>query len=196
MWGAAMAKRSNEVIVTVTTKPPAPEYSLTIDSRGIEDGRVYPISVYVYIDDVYVGNTPVTRKVSSGSHKIYVSAEPPYSFEFWGDGSTENPRVVNVDRDMALTAYFRYVYEGLSLDSYDQYGLRCPTEFYVDDKYVGDAPVTLKITGDHKVEARSKMPWLYTWWRWSDGVTENPRRVNVSGYLRLIAYYVYAGGYP
>jgi hypothetical protein len=164
-------------------------FSLSVDSRGLEDGRVYPISIHVYIDDVYAGDTPLTWKVSAGSHKIYVSAEPPYSFEFWGDGSTENPRTVNVDRDMALTAYFRYVYQGLTLDSSDQYGVRIPTEFYIDDKYVGDAPVTVWISGEHKVEARSKMPWLYTWWRWSDGVTENPRRVNVVGYMYVTALF-------
>jgi hypothetical protein len=164
-------------------------FSLSVDSRGLEDGRVYPISIHVYIDDVYAGDTPLTWMVGAGSHKIYVSAEPPYSFEFWGDGSTENPRTVNVDRDMTLTAYFRYVYQGLSLDSIDQYGLRCPTEFYIDDKYVGDAPVTVRISGEHKVEARSKMPWLYTWWGWSDGVAENPRRISVVGYMYLAALF-------
>lgn len=87
------------------------------------------------------------------------------------------------------------VYDRLSLDSRDQYGFLAPTEFYVDGKYVGDAPVTLKISGTHTVEARSKMPWLYTWWKWSDGVTANPRSVYVSGYMTLIAYYYYVGGY-
>jgi hypothetical protein len=185
--------KSNTIAFTV--REAVGYFNLSIDAREVEDEEEYPLSAYVYIDDVYVGNTPVTKRVAAGRHKIYVSAEPPLAFKIWSDRSTENPRTVNVDRDIYLTAYFSYAVSGLVLDSKDQYGLRCPTEFYVDGEYVGDAPVTLKISGTHTLEARSKMPLLYTWWKWSDGVTANPRSVNVSGYMTLIAYYYYVGGY-
>jgi hypothetical protein len=188
--------KSNTIAFTV--REAVGYFNLSIDSRGIEDGRTYPITVRVFIDDVYVGDTPITKRVAAGRHKLQVaSIEATYMFEYWSDGLTENPRTINVDRDISLTAYFRYVVYGeLSLDSIDQYGRRCPTEFYVDGKYVGDAPVTVRISGTHSLEARSKAPWEYIWWKWSDGVTDNPRSVNVSGYMALIAYYSYVGVGP
>jgi hypothetical protein len=168
-------------------------YNLYVDSKALEDGRVYLISVYVYLDDVYIGSTPLTW-VTYGVHKLYVSSEPPYTFQYWGDGVVSNPRTINVASDTSLTAYFKYVSQGLFVDARDNYGLRVPVEVYIDDKYVGDVPVTVEVQGTHKLYAKCKMPWLYTWWRWSDGVMENPRSINVSGFMTVTAYYIYLGG--
>jgi hypothetical protein len=181
---------SNTIVFTVSPR----YFSLTVDSKAIENGRVYPITVSVFIDDVYAGNTPLMEKIAEGKHKLYVSAEPPYSFKYWGDGVTDNPRTINITSDITLTAYFKYIAEGLAVDARDNLGLRVPAEIYVDGKYVGDAPVTVEIKGLHTLEARCKMPWLYQWYRWSDGVTANPRSIDVVGYVYIVAEYIYIGG--
>jgi hypothetical protein len=187
-----MGRKSNEIVITVVA--PTPKFKLSIDAKAVENGRIYPIAARVYVNDAYVGDTPITKEVEKGKYKIQVSATPPLVFWYWGDGSTENPRTIDVDRDVSLTAYFRYALT-ISIDSLDQYGLKAPAEIYVDDKYVGEAPVTAPIdAGSHKIEARSKMPWLYSWWKWSDGVTQNPRTIYILAPTSLTAYFTYLGG--
>ena len=52
---------------------------------------------------------------TQGNVKITITAEAIEGFEFdhWSDGSTENPRVVTLDEDVELYAYFRVAGTGL-----------------------------------------------------------------------------------
>ncbi len=91
---------------------------------------------------------------TQGNVKITITAEAIEGFEFdhWSDGSTENPRVVTLDADVELYAYFRVAGTGLEnsvISSANVYGNN--GTLYVEgaetDYYVLDAAGRLIYSG-------------------------------------------------
>lgn len=67
----------------------------------------------VYIDDELVGYTGSTFPVGPGTHTVFVNdfwesgnTGYRYGFDYWEDGSVDNPRNITVVEDTTITAYF------------------------------------------------------------------------------------------
>jgi len=72
-------------------------------------------SGYVYIDGQYRGRTGSTFTVAMGTHTVFVDnvcwgignfAGYRYTFQYWENNSTANPRTVTVVEDTTIKTYF------------------------------------------------------------------------------------------
>lgn len=121
---------------------------LTVETHSTGGSEIKDVKVWIDGNQFY---SPVTVGVDSGSHAIdleHVFCRGPYKYTFqhWEDGSTENPRIVNVKSAFYATAYYNMTYEGT-----------CPTLFvWNGSEYIyetlldihGDSDVTLQ----HRIE--------------------------------------------
>ena len=115
---------------------------------------------------------------------VQISAIPNngYHFDHWSDGNTQNPRIITVNSNITLTAYFapNTQYHTVTLSS--------------NDYSMGT------VTGGGQYEHGSlatcaAVPYNgYHFERWSDNNTQNPRNITVNSDITLTAYFVANAG--
>ena len=103
--------------------------------------------------------------------EISAIAKENYHFTQWSDGNTENPRTITITEDINLTAEF-------AIDQYQ-----------VTLKSNGNGSVTGSGTYDYgtKVTIEAIADKGYHFEKWSDGNTENPRKITVTEDMTLTA---------
>ena len=111
---------------------------------------------------------------------IAISATPNYGYSFiqWSDGNTENPRTVTVAEDVSFEAVF-------APNKYSVY-VTCNTKY---GKIEGTSG-----TFEYQTEQTYKaVPTAdnYIFAKWSDGNTENPRKIKVTQDITLEAFFEY-----
>ena len=76
---------------------PSPRCDLTIKTEP-------PELCMVYVNDMNVGNVPVTVSLDSGMHEVYLIIAPgEWGLGTWEDGSVANPREIDVQSDKTIT---------------------------------------------------------------------------------------------
>jgi len=110
-------KITNEVVhdhigtysVSFQVSVPVGVYDLSVRTYLTNGEPIYDVNVW--IDDELAGYSWVTTEVGYGTHTVKV--EPyfyrdnhKYVFQYWEDGSTSNPKTVNVVSDVTLRAYY------------------------------------------------------------------------------------------
>lgn len=90
---------------------PLRHYNLTIRTCDI-DGQEFS-SAEIWIDGKLVGASPRVENVSSGHIWHNITVKPNffighnnYTFSHWDDNSTSNSRLVHLDSNMTITAYY------------------------------------------------------------------------------------------
>ena len=140
--------------VTWTPKGEEKRYTLTVESAGNGGVEKSPN------DDDHATGASVT---------ISAAPDAGYAFEKWSDGSAENPRQIVVTSNATYVATFaalppdEYTLEVLSA------GHGAVAKGPNQPKYVEGTPVTITATPDAG----------YSFEKWSDGSTVNPRRITV-----------------
>ena len=133
--------------------------------------------VYAEADNRYMGSVTGGGEYACGA-TITIEAVPNegYSFAQWSDGNTDNPRTVTITSDTVFTSLFTPVYQ-LYVDTYSSY----MGSVTGGGEYVYGATATIEATpneGCYFVQ-------------WSDGSTDNPRYVEVTGDMYFTAYFEY-----
>lgn len=93
-------------------------YDLSVETYLTNGTTIFDVPVF--IDDERVGETPWTGEVELGNHTIAVADlmfrnHYKYTFKYWEDGSTSDPRTVNVIQDMTLRAYYDVTYHDVAV---------------------------------------------------------------------------------
>ena len=110
---------------------------------------------------------------------LEANANPGYTFDHWQDGSTSNPRSVTVNNDMHFTAYF----------TQNQYIITVVASPSNGGAVSGGGAYHY---GDHATLTATPNTG-YEFQGWSDGSTENPHVVTVTGNATYTATFSAAG---
>lgn len=144
---------------------------------AIFTSHIFNVEVSVY--DSTMGMPDYIGEYGSGGYAYLdeadISAEANYGYHFthWGDGSLENPRRITVRSDTVFTAYFapnEYTLQVMSQDESMGTTTGSGTFQYLDSVEVRALPV------EH-----------YQLSSWSDGSTENPHKIQITGNMTLVA---------
>ncbi|MBR4198305.1 MAG: leucine-rich repeat protein [Bacteroidales bacterium] len=135
----------------------------------------------VVSEDTNKGTVQVLVQPTQSSPQATFVALPNngYTFTHWSDGNTQNPRSLTVTQDTALVAYFRW---------YD---------FIVssEDTAKGTVQVLTQPSQSNPQATLVALPNTgYTFSRWSDGNTQNPRSITVTQDTILIAFFTSTQG--
>ena len=137
-------------------------YTINIEVTPENSGTVTGGGDYHYGDTATLKATP----------------NPGFSFQGWNDGSTENPRIIVVTGNSTYTATF---------------GEAGTTYYTVTADVVPEGAGTVTGTGTFPADTTTLLKAEpnpgYTFDRWNDGVTLNPRSVTVNDNLRFTAYF-------
>lgn len=170
--------------------------------------------VEVWFDEEFCGGSPVIAVVAEGNYTVEVNSsflrteegqDYNYTFHHWENNSTDNLRTIFIQGDQTITAYYRKVPVTLTVKTRQTNGVEIEdVKVWIDydpNHYL--SPVTINVTaGNHTVEVesmfiRTEFPdfYVYTFVRWEDYSTDNPRTVPVYEDRTIIAYYKkeYAG---
>ncbi|MBR4154544.1 MAG: DUF4465 domain-containing protein [Paludibacteraceae bacterium] len=125
-------------------------------------------TIATYVANEAMGSVTETARIPFGEyHTITATANEGYRFASWSDGYTENPRTIVVEADKNITALFiTEIFNITTAASNDTYG-------YVVG--AGTYPYGSTISLYACTEEGGKFT------QWSDGSTENPRRVTITG---------------
>jgi len=167
----------------------------------------------VWIDGEFVGYTGSTFYVAPDiRHKIYVSSEYTevlpgekyvYTFDYWKIQNLmqteKNPLETVVNYKITLTAYYnRTRYLELKILAKDQYGNSLAMmKVWIDGEFVGYTGSTFYVAeGEHTIKVQdyyertvSDGKYVYTFDKWSDGFTSNPRTLSIDEATTLTAKY-------
>ena len=110
---------------------------------------------------------------------LTASANPGYTFSHWNDGSTANPRSVTVNDNLSFTAYFNHNQYVITVNANPS---NAGTVSGGGAYYYGDH-ATLTATAYSG----------YDFVGWSDGSSENPHQVTVTGNATYTATFSQAG---
>ena len=155
-------------------------YSNVFGSSSLVENPLYSFSVIS--EDTLKGLTLIlSQNTCSNPHPvIFAVANDGYIFSHWNDGNTQNPRTFTVTQDTALIAYFTQI---------------TPQQWYnfavvSEDTTKGIVQV---ITQPSQASPQATFIALpntgYTFSRWSDGNTQNPRSITVTQDTAIIAYF-------
>ena len=140
------------------------QHTITVESADETMGTVSESDTYDYGTEIQISAT----------------ATEHYHFVEWNDGNTDNPRNITVTGDVTYTAQF----------APDQYTITVESA----DETMGT--VTGGGTFDYGTERQISATALsgYQFAQWSDGNTENPRTITVTGDATFIASFIPATG--
>ncbi len=136
---------------------------------------------FVMSEDTAKGTVLVVNQPTQANPRTTIVATPKsgYTFTRWSDGNTQNPRTLTVTQDTVLIAYF-------TQSSQQWYNFVVVSE----DTAKGTVQV---ITQPSQASPQATILALpksgYTFTRWSDGNTQNPRTLTVTQDTVLIAYF-------
>ncbi|MCQ2360341.1 MAG: starch-binding protein [Paludibacteraceae bacterium] len=174
----------------VPTKPSTAQYTYTFagwdkDVVAVKTAVTYTatynkvINEYNVILSTSVGGTANgSGKYKYGSNAV-IEAVPSAGYEFvqWSDDNTENPRTLEVLKDVSYTAIF---------------GVKTLTVELTADSEKGSVYGAGKYTYGKTATVYAKPAAGYMFASWSDGVTTNPRNIVVSNDVSLEALFVRA----
>lgn len=121
--------------------------------------------------------TPPT--CSSSTWTVRATPASGYQFSRWSDGNTQNPRNVTVNRDTNLVAYFASV-------NPQWYTFSVVSE----DTNKGTVIITTQPTQANPQASFAAVPKAgFSFTRWSDGDTQNPRTITVTQDTVITAYF-------
>ena len=135
------------------------EYTVTVESEDNTKGTVSGGGTYLGGQNATISATPTTG----------------YEFDHWNDGNTDNPRVVAVSSDTSFTAYFSA--ETLTLTVLSEDNAKGTVSGGGD--YVYGTTTAIEATPTEH----------YTFARWQDNNTNNPRSVTVTANATYTAYF-------
>lgn len=146
---------------TVTANFDYDPFEITAITDQPHMGTVSGSGSYNYLSEQYVTATPLDAR---------------YRFVSWSDGNTDNPRSITITKDETYTAIFEQTHAWLTIS---------PSE-----KNAGtfDGPGFYEI--GEKVLVQANPAPYYRFVKWSDGSTQNPRRITMTGDITLTAYFV------
>ena len=153
--------------LTLTAEFEAIKYMITAISSDELKGTVSGSGEYAYMSETEISATPAEG----------------YIFKQWSDGNTDNPRTITLTQDTTLIAEF-------DAASPTQYTLTLS----VNDSDMGMVSGVAGTYDDGTEVTITAMPKdLYLFRRWSDGVTDNPRVLNMDNDISLIAIFTPVG---
>jgi hypothetical protein len=125
------------------------------------------------------GSTSQTVDIGSDGSAVIAVPDTGYSFVNWSDDSTDNPRTdTSVSADLSVTANFSLNSYTLTYSSGDNGSLTGTASQAVNHGSNGTAVTAVASSG-------------YTFFRWSDGSTQNPRQdTSVSATTTVRAYFI------
>ena len=150
------------VVIPTSPEPPVPMGTLTVTVNDTLMGSVIGEGTYPLGDTVTIEAFPNTG----------------YTFLYWNDSITDNPRDILFTQDTTFTAYFGLA-EYTITTAVNPEGTGTVTEGGI--YHYGDT-ITLVAVADSS----------YLFLRWDDGNTDNPRDVIVTQSATFIAYFVNA----
>jgi len=137
-------------------------------------------SVTATVNPTGAGTVNGTGTYEAGSViTLTAVANPGYTFDHWSDGSTQNPRSVAVNSDLNFTAYFNRNYYTITVNASPS---NAGTVSGGGAYYYGDH-ATLTATAFSG----------YEFVGWSDGSSENPHQVTVTGNATYTATFSTSG---
>ncbi len=159
--------------VPVGSKQAYQEASYWNSFTSVQEVEVPKYEVEVRSEDEAKGSVTGGGQYNEGKLvTLSVIAAGGYEFVCWSDGNTENPRWLTVTGDLSLTAEFSPVYT-LTVSSEDEAKGRVTG----GGEYVEGTEITLYAIPSEGYELE----------QWSDGNSENPRRLTVTEDLSLTA---------
>ena len=132
-------------------------------------------------EDTTKGTVQVFAQPSQASPQATFIALPKagYNFSHWSDNNTQNPRSITVTQDTIMVAYF-------TQQTQQWYNFIAVSE----DNTKGTVQVVTQPTQASPQATIIALPNTgYTFTRWSDGNTQNPRTLTVTQDTVLIAYF-------
>jgi uncharacterized repeat protein (TIGR02543 family) len=160
-WSDGVTDNPREITVTGPAEYVAnfstDSYLITVSAEPAAGGTVSGGGVYSY----------------GATVNLTATANTGYTFTGWSDGVTDNPREVTVTGPAEYTAVFQ-------LNSYQVTVTASPTE---GGTVSGGGTYSYGTTVNLTVTANTG----YTFTGWSDGVTDNPREITVTGPAEYIA---------
>ena len=139
----------------------------------------FPYTLNVSSADLTMGTASITQQPTCSNDNATIVATPNEGYRFvqWNDGNTENPRTITVTSNVEYTASFEalptYTITAVSAD--EEMG----TVTGGGDYYEGET-VTLTATANDG----------YWFVAWTDGNTDNPRTVTVTGDATYTATFI------
>ncbi len=126
-----------------------------------------------------MGTVSVIQQPTCTNHSSIIAAIPNEGYRFvqWNDGSTWNPHVVYASLDVEYVAFFEAIptYTITAVSADEEMGTVTGGGDYYEDE-----TVTLTATANDG----------YTFSSWTDGITDNPRTVTVTGDATYTATFV------
>ena len=151
--------------------------------------KIYNIKTVYYAVSISAGsNGSVTVNGVTGNYSQSVpsgttltiegTADSNYQFDGWSDGVSTNPRTITVNGNLTLTAAFEIITYSVSISagSNGSVTVNGVSGDFSDDVASGTV-LTVQGTGNNG----------YLFDEWSDGNTDNPRTITVSGDITLSA---------
>jgi uncharacterized repeat protein (TIGR02543 family) len=161
-------------------------HTVTVTGNATYTATFSEIGTTYYNVSTYVSPTNAGTVTGAGTYPagttitVYAEADEGYTFVRWNDGVTTNPRTVTVNNNMSFTAYF-------STNSYTITVNASPTEggsVIGGGIYAYGETAMLHAMGGHG----------YNFLQWSDGNTDNPRTVVVTGDATYTALFMPISG--
>ena len=134
----------------------------------------------VVSEDTLKGTVQIITQPSQANPQATFVALPNtgYTFSRWSDGNTQNPRSITVTQDTALVAYFT----GGSLPQWYRFSV------VSEDTLKGTVQIITQPSQANPQATFVAVPNTgYTFSRWSDGNTQNPRTLTVTQDTVLVA---------
>ena len=164
--------------------------TVTVDENISYEATFAEENASTYILTVTSANANMGNAIGSGTYvanqsiTIYAIANNGYKFVQWNDGNTQNPRQITVTQNATYTATFEantttVSYTIVALSSNNTMGS-------VSGGGTFDENTTITITATPNNG--------YKFVNWSDGSTENPRSITVTGNATYTANFAVAGG--
>ena len=144
-----------------------PKYESTnywSDFTNIQEPTV-TYSINVYSKDSKMGSAKVISHDVCSS-QIFATANYGYSFTQWSDGDTDNPRTLTLTQDTILTAEFET----------NQYTIT--TRASHSERGTTQVDTTVNYLEYISISATANYGYHFA--KWSDGITDNPRQIQVT----------------
>ena len=123
-------------------------------------------SVEVDVNDTMMGTAKVDHNTFCQGTQISATPTIGYHFVQWNDGNTDNPRTLVLTQDTKLTAEF----------AISQYTITTRASYNERGTTQGDTTITYL----EYITISATANYGYHFTQWSDGVTTNPRQVQVT----------------
>lgn len=186
--GGGVYKKNEEI--TIQAKPNGNYYFIKWDDGNIENPRKITViedktytAIFSMMCTIKTASSDSSKGTTSGDGeyllgtRVTLTAHPKDCYEFngWSDGNNDNPRTIVVDKSQTYVASF-------CLEDSDSY-------ISVNDPKAGSVTGGDDIEIDKTVTLTAVAKKGYRFVRWSDGNTDNPRRVKIKANTKYEAIF-------